>query len=193
MIVGSPSPLSQLAWSGLGIVSKWGTGSMVNLYNAEATFPNALGRKDFRQSSKPCHFGIHCITLVEYSQMITHVPGFQSLFRFLHHFVLAKLATSSSIRVKLVAFAFIRSFSQRSIHCSSRTLAEISFILLLHISDFHHLYFDLPARQPGKPLSIEHITETVMTHIFRQVSSDRNDIFISITTLKSPTCAKIIK
>ena len=27
--------------------------------------------------------------------MSTHVPGFQSIFRFLHHFVLAKLATSS--------------------------------------------------------------------------------------------------
>ena len=30
--------------------------------------------------------------------MSTHVPGFQTFFRFLHHFVLAKLATSS-IRV----------------------------------------------------------------------------------------------
>ena len=31
--------------------------------------------------------------------MSTHMPGFQSFFRFLRHFVLAKLATSS-IRVK---------------------------------------------------------------------------------------------
>ena len=31
--------------------------------------------------------------------MNTHLPGFQSFFRFLHHFVLAKLATSR-IRVK---------------------------------------------------------------------------------------------
>ena len=30
--------------------------------------------------------------------MSTHEPGFQSFFRFLHHFVLAKLATNS-IRV----------------------------------------------------------------------------------------------
>ena len=45
--------------------------------------------------------GIHCIALVEYSQISTHVPGFQSYFRFfLHHFVLAILATSS-IRVKI--------------------------------------------------------------------------------------------
>ena len=33
--------------------------------------------------------------------MSTHVPGFQSFYRFLHHFVLAELATSS-ITAKLV-------------------------------------------------------------------------------------------
>ena len=33
--------------------------------------------------------------------MSTHVPGFQSFFRFLLHFVLAKLATSS-IMVKII-------------------------------------------------------------------------------------------
>ena len=45
--------------------------------------------------------GIRCMALAEYSQMSTHVPGFQSFFLviFLHHFVLAKLGTSS-IRVK---------------------------------------------------------------------------------------------
>ena len=32
--------------------------------------------------------------------MSTHEPGFQSFFSFLHHFALAKLATSS-IRVKV--------------------------------------------------------------------------------------------
>ena len=31
--------------------------------------------------------------------MSTYVPGFESFFRFLHHFILAKLATSN-IRVK---------------------------------------------------------------------------------------------
>ena len=43
---------------------------------------------------KPCHFGIHLIALAEYSQISIHVPGFQSFF-ILHHFVLAKLATSN--------------------------------------------------------------------------------------------------
>ena len=56
------------------------------------------GRKDFWKSSKPCHVGIHLIALAEYSQRSTNVPGFQSFFMCLHHFVLAKLATSS-IRV----------------------------------------------------------------------------------------------
>ena len=59
----------------------------------------ARGCKVFRTPSKPCHVGTHWIALAEHSQMSTHVPGFQSPFRFLHHFVLAKLATSF-IRVK---------------------------------------------------------------------------------------------
>ena len=39
--------------------------------------------KDFWKLSKPCHVGIHWIALLEYSQMSTHMPGFQSFFRFL--------------------------------------------------------------------------------------------------------------
>ena len=55
------------------------------------------GRKDVWKPSKPCHVGIYWIALTGYSQMNTHVPGFQSFPRlFLHHFVLA----TSSIRVK---------------------------------------------------------------------------------------------
>ena len=52
----------------------------------------------FKNTFKPCHLGFHWIALAEYSQMSTfstHMPGFQSFFRFLHHFLLAKLATSS--------------------------------------------------------------------------------------------------
>ena len=36
--------------------------------------------------------------------MSTHLPGFQSFFRVLHHFVLSIL-TPSTLRVKLVSFA----------------------------------------------------------------------------------------
>ena len=59
----------------------------------------AHGCKDFGKLSRPCHVGIHWIVLKECSQMSSHFPGFQSFFRFLHHFVLNKLATTS-IRVK---------------------------------------------------------------------------------------------
>ena len=38
--------------------------------------------------------------------MSTHVPGFQPCFRFLHHFVLANLVTSS-IRVKAIITAIV--------------------------------------------------------------------------------------
>ena len=58
----------------------------------------AQGCKDFWKSLKPCHVGIHWKALSEYSQMSTYVPRFPSFSGFLHHFVLAKWATSS-IRV----------------------------------------------------------------------------------------------
>ena len=43
---------------------------------------------------KPCHVGIHSTAQSEYSQMSTHVPGFQSFSGVLHYFVSAQLATS---------------------------------------------------------------------------------------------------
>ena len=64
------------------------------------------------KASKPCHVGIHWIALHEYSQMSTHLPGFQSFFRFLYHFVLAKSA--NSIRVKDVRVSFGHSTLQKS-------------------------------------------------------------------------------
>ena len=58
------------------------------------------GCKDFLKPPKNRIVGIHWIALTEYSQMSTHLPGFQSVFSFfLHLYVSAKLATSS-IRVK---------------------------------------------------------------------------------------------
>ena len=60
--------------------------------------PKHKDAKNLWKPSKPYHVGIHWIALVECFQMSTHLLGFQSFFRFLHHFVLAKLATSS-IRV----------------------------------------------------------------------------------------------
>ena len=59
----------------------------------------AQERKDFWKPFKPCHFGIHWIALAENSKMSTICQGFNHFAGFLHHFVLAKLATSS-IRIK---------------------------------------------------------------------------------------------
>ena len=52
----------------------------------------------FKKATKHWHVGIHWKGLTEYSQMSTHLPGFPYFFRFFHHFVMDKLATSS-IRV----------------------------------------------------------------------------------------------
>ena len=61
---------------------------MLRLLSSEAQ-----GRKDLYEQPKPCHIGIHWISLAELSQMCTHVPGLQAIILgFLHHFVLAKLA-----------------------------------------------------------------------------------------------------
>ena len=48
--------------------------------------------KIFEKSSKPCHVGIHWIALVEYSQMSTHIPGFQSLSRFFTSFCIGQIS-----------------------------------------------------------------------------------------------------
>ena len=43
--------------------------------------PKHNDAKSFEKPSRPCHVGIHRIALVEYSQMSTHVPGFQIIFQ----------------------------------------------------------------------------------------------------------------
>ena len=60
---------------------------MLRLFSSKAQ-----GRKDFRKPSKPCHVGIHWIALAEYSQMSTHVPGFQSFFRFFASFCIGQIS-----------------------------------------------------------------------------------------------------
>ena len=82
------------------------------------------GRKDFWKPSKPCHVGILWIALTEYPQMSTHVPGFQSFSVFLHHFVLAKLTTSSR-RVKSVLFHWILTPKYRQCITSNAELQKM--------------------------------------------------------------------
>ena len=56
----------------------------------------AQEQKCFFKPSKPSHVGIHWIALAEYSQISTHVPGFQSFFRvFCIYVVLAKLTPAA--------------------------------------------------------------------------------------------------
>ena len=52
----------------------------------------AHGCKYLWKPSKPCHVGIHWIALTEYSQMSTHMPGFQSFLRFLASFCIGQIS-----------------------------------------------------------------------------------------------------
>ena len=54
------------------------TDSHFNPSNAEATFIHSTRM----QRLLTWRVGIHCKALTEYSQMRTHLPGFQSYFRF---------------------------------------------------------------------------------------------------------------
>ena len=90
---------TDFAYDGPIFLSHWVCHIQVHLYNpsnAEVIF----GHNNFWKKSKPSCVGIHWIALTEYFQMSTDVPRFFCNFPgFLHHFDLAKLATSS-IRVK---------------------------------------------------------------------------------------------
>ena len=91
----------------------------LNPSNAEASFGQSTRTQLFLKTIETLSFGIHSIALAEYSQMGTHMPGFQSFSAFLHHFVLAKLA-ASSIRVKNDTLNLLGVCV-----CSSRVLAAI--------------------------------------------------------------------
>ena len=51
--------------------------------------------KDFWKPSKPCPVGIHWIAIAEYSQMSTHVPGFQIFQSFFMFFCIIWLGHRS--------------------------------------------------------------------------------------------------
>ena len=59
---------------------------MLKLYSSKEQGP-----KEFWKPSKPCHVGIHQIALTEFSQMSTHMPGFQSFLRFLTSFCIGQI------------------------------------------------------------------------------------------------------
>ena len=70
--------------------------SMLRLLSSKAQEHN-----NFENHLNPVMLIGNLIALTEHSQMSTYMSGFQSFFRFLHTFVLAKLATSS-IKVNLI-------------------------------------------------------------------------------------------
>ena len=55
---------------------------MIALSMLRLLLSNAPGCRNVRSPSKPCHVGIHWKALTDYSQMITHLPGFQSFSSF---------------------------------------------------------------------------------------------------------------
>ena len=87
------------ASAGQGVLQYDRTGghlSPINPSNAEPTFIQSSKMHSFLKAI----LTLSCWYSLVNSKMSTHMPGFQSFFRFfLHHFVLPKLATSS-IRVK---------------------------------------------------------------------------------------------
>ena len=50
------------------------------------------GCKDFWKTSKPFKFSTHWIALAEYSQMSTHLPGFQSFSSFFASFCIGQIS-----------------------------------------------------------------------------------------------------
>ena len=72
-----------LMYTSIGIrCSKNGVFDNISLPMLRLLSPKAQEGKDFWKPSTPCHVGIHWIAFAEYSQVSTHVPEFQSFFRF---------------------------------------------------------------------------------------------------------------
>ena len=91
----------------------------------------AQGRKDFCKTSKRSDAGIYWKALPKCSQMRTHVPGFQLLFRFLHDFVLAKFPTSS-IRVNNLSIIWKISAREMHVRGEFTSFLEMSCRLMLY-------------------------------------------------------------
>ena len=61
--------------------------------DAEAIFcPKHKDAKTFFKPSKPCHVGIRWISLTEYSNTGTHMPGFQTFFSFFSLFCIVQIS-----------------------------------------------------------------------------------------------------
>ena len=65
---------------------------IINPSSAEATFVQSSTTQDFWKPSKHCCVSIQWIAVTEYSQMSTHIPRVQSLFRLFVSFSIAQIS-----------------------------------------------------------------------------------------------------
>ena len=81
----------------LQVFSQWSPDVHSNHFNVEATSVQSTRTLRFLKTiiTPSCWYSLDSSRWVRYSQMSAHLPGFQSFLRFLHHFVMTKLATSS--------------------------------------------------------------------------------------------------
>ena len=92
---------------GSGFMKKFDNNLEFNPSNATNRLlsSKAQGCKVFQKPSKPCHVGINWIALSLSLSILSdecpYMPGFQSIFRFFHCFVLAKLASSSILGLRV--------------------------------------------------------------------------------------------
>ena len=66
--------------------------SFLSLSMLRLLLSKAQKLKNLWKSSKPYHFGIHWKALIEYSQMSTHLPGFQLFFSFFTIFCIDQIS-----------------------------------------------------------------------------------------------------
>ena len=99
------------------------------------------GGKSFWKPCNSCHDGIHWIALTKYSQTSTHVPGFQSFFRFLHlihkinhnvHQGLSQDLESGCLKLAVVKFWGVHIFKEDLQFTQISTINMYKFIKIMH-------------------------------------------------------------
>ena len=130
-------------WMKVASALEWLTLPMLRLLSSEAQ-----GCKHFWKPSLPCHIGIHWKALAEYSQMRPICQGFSEFSGCVHHFVMAKFATSS-IKVNTSLCTQFGSFPHISVWILLYLLTwdrswQACFLLLFVLSFSISLFLTLP-------------------------------------------------
>ena len=121
MLVNQPFMLINLSSCAFYIVQNFLILCILSLLMLRLLSSKLQGRKYFRKPLKPCHVGIHWNALTEYFHMSTHLPGFQSFFRFFASFCIGQIShqqhkgysTSSCIYALLMCIWIIKKFLKR--------------------------------------------------------------------------------